>query len=255
MHDDNLTITRHALLQLSHELGRPEHRLAILGEGNTSARVDDQTFLVKASGSELRSLRPEQLVQVRFDRILALLEQNLDDAATHEALLAARVEANAAKPSVETSFHAWLLRQEGVSVVGHTHSIEVNKILCSDKAELFAARRLFPDEIVCCVPRSLLIDYVDPGTLLACAIRDGWQRFVAENGFAPRLILLKNHGMIAVGANAGAVLATTFMAIKAAEIFNGACANGEVVFMPEHEVQRIYSRQDEHYRQRMLKLM
>jgi rhamnose utilization protein RhaD (predicted bifunctional aldolase and dehydrogenase) len=246
---------RDTLLQLSHELGKPEHRLAILGEGNASARVDEATFLVKASGSELRSLLPEQLVQVRFDRILALLEQNLDDAATNEALLAARVEASAPKPSVETSFHAWLLRQEGVNFVGHTHSIEVNKILCSDKAELFATRRLFPDEIVCCGPRSLLIEYVDPGTLLALAIREGWQKFVKENGFAPRLILLKNHGMIAVGASSGAVLATTFMTIKAAEIFNGACANGEVVFMPPNEVQRIYSRQDEHYRQRMLKLL
>lgn len=255
MNDSSLTTIRDKLLQLSHELGRPEHCLAILGEGNTSARVDDETFLVKASGSELRSLQAEQLVHVRFDRILALLEQNFDDAATHEALLEARVDAAAAKPSVETSFHAWLLRQEGVNFVGHTHSIEVNKILCSDKAELFATRPLFPDEIVCCGPRSLLIEYVDPGTLLAIAIREGWQKFMAENGFAPRLILLKNHGMIAVGASAGAVLATTFMAMKAAEIFNGACANGKLVFMPEHEVQRIYSRQDEHYRQRMLKLL
>ena len=255
MNDSSLTTIRDKLLQFSHELGRPEHRLAILGEGNTSARVDDETFLVKASGSELRSLQAEQLVHVRFDRILALLEQSLDDAATNETLLEARVDAAAAKPSVETSFHAWLLRQEGVNFVGHTHSIEVNKILCSDKAELFATRPLFPDEIVCCGPRSLLIEYVDPGTLLALAIREGWQKFVKENGFAPRLILLKNHGVIAVGANAGAVLATTFMAIKAAEIFNGASANGKLVFMPEQEVQRIYSRQDEHYRQRMLKLI
>ncbi len=255
MNDAKRTTIRDALLQLSHELGQPEHRLAILGEGNTSAKVDEETFLVKASGSELRSLQPEQLVQVRFDCILALLEQKLDDAATHEALFAARVDPHAHKPSVETAFHAWLLQQEGVNFVGHTHSIELNKILCSDKAELFATRRLFPDEIVCCGPKSLLIEYVDPGTLLALAIREGWQKFVAENDFAPRLILLKNHGMIAVGATVGAVLATTFMAIKAAEIFNGACANGKVVFMPPQEVQRIYSRQDEHYRQRMLKLI
>ncbi len=254
MNHAKLTTIRDTLLQLSHELGRPEHRLAILGEGNTSAQIDEETFLVKASGCELCSLLPEHLVQVRFDRILALLEQNLDDAATHKALLAARVDVHANKPSVETTFHAWLLRQEGVNFVGHTHSIEVNKILCSDKAELFAAQRLFPDEIVCCGPRSLLVEYVDPGTLLAFAIREGWNNFVAENGFAPRLILLKNHGMIAVGASAGAVLATTFMARKAAEIFNGAFANGGVVFMPPQEVQRIYSRQDEHYRQRMLKL-
>ena len=40
-----------ALLRLSHELGNLQRPLAILGEGNTSARLDDRTFLVKASGS------------------------------------------------------------------------------------------------------------------------------------------------------------------------------------------------------------
>ncbi|MEI9960514.1 MAG: hypothetical protein WDM76_05070 [Limisphaerales bacterium] len=42
-----------ALLRLSHELGNPQRPLAILGEGNTSVRLDAQSFLVKASGSNL----------------------------------------------------------------------------------------------------------------------------------------------------------------------------------------------------------
>jgi rhamnose utilization protein RhaD (predicted bifunctional aldolase and dehydrogenase) len=44
------------LLDLSHQLGREERKLAILGEGNTSARVGPDTFVVKASGSNLGSL-------------------------------------------------------------------------------------------------------------------------------------------------------------------------------------------------------
>ena len=40
-----------ALLHLSRELGNPQRPLAILGENNTSARLSDKTFLVKASGS------------------------------------------------------------------------------------------------------------------------------------------------------------------------------------------------------------
>ncbi len=39
-----------ALLKLSHDLGREDRGLAILGEGNTSCRLDGDTFLVKASG-------------------------------------------------------------------------------------------------------------------------------------------------------------------------------------------------------------
>ncbi|NBX60264.1 MAG: class II aldolase, partial [Opitutaceae bacterium] len=38
------------LLELSHQLGREDRALAILGEGNTSARLSADTFVVKASG-------------------------------------------------------------------------------------------------------------------------------------------------------------------------------------------------------------
>ena len=242
------------LLGLSLELGKPGNRLAILGEGNTSALVDDDTFFVKASGSQLGTLDPRQLPQVRFDRILPLLDQELDEEATEAALLAARVDPDGPRPSVETAFHAWLLQQEGVNFVGHTHPVEVNKILCSDKAGLFARRRLFPDEVVCCGPCSLLIDYINPGAELARAIRSGWEQFTGEQGFAPKLILLRNHGMIAVGSTPESVLATTAMAVKAAEIFNGAHILGEVVFMAPEEVARIHTRLDEQYRRERLNL-
>ena len=36
------------LLALSHQISREDRRLAILGEGNTSADLGDGTFLVKS---------------------------------------------------------------------------------------------------------------------------------------------------------------------------------------------------------------
>lgn len=253
-HQMTLDTTRNELLDMSLELGKSDNRLVILGEGNTSAQVNDETFLVKASGSQLSNLRPEQLVQVRFDAILPILDQNLDDDETERVLLESRVDPEQPKPSVETTFHAWLLSQDGVNFVGHTHPVEVNKILCSDKAHLFANHRMFPDEIVCTGPKSLLIDYVDPGTILATSIRSGWKNFVAENGYTPKIILVKNHGFIAVGKSRDSVMIATKMAVKAAEIFNGAMANGEAVFMSDKDVLRIASRQDEKYRQKQLNI-
>jgi rhamnose utilization protein RhaD (predicted bifunctional aldolase and dehydrogenase) len=245
---------RQDLLKLSHELGRPEHKLAILAEGNTSAIVDDETFIVKASGCQLETMRGEQFVQARFQDILKIMDAGLSDDETTAALQNAQVDVTALKPSVEATFHAWLLKQDGVKCVGHTHPIAVCRILCSGRAAEFANKRMFPDEIVCCGLKSLLIDYVDPGTELAVAIRAGWVAFVNDNGFTPRVILLRNHGLIAVGASAGSVLATTLMAVKAAEVFVGAIAMGKIVFMAEKEVQRIHTRADEHYRQKLLKL-
>lgn len=246
---------RSELLELSHFLGKEDRELAILGEGNTSAAIDDQTFLVKASGSSLQTLGEDDVVECRFDALLPLLDRdNLTDEEIEEALLACRVDSNAKKPSIETLFHAYLLSLPGVNFVGHTHSVPVNQILCSPMAETFATKKLFPDEIVCCGKRSVFIGYCDPGLKLSQSIRDQTQTHIEQSGGPPRVILLANHGLITLGATSGAVKAAMLMAHKSAEIFVGAAALGGPVFMSDSDVDRIANRTDEHYRQRALKL-
>ena len=59
---NNRTEKLDVLLHLSHQLGDPKRPLAILGEGNTSVRLDARSFLVKASGSNLAVLRAQGAV-------------------------------------------------------------------------------------------------------------------------------------------------------------------------------------------------
>jgi rhamnose utilization protein RhaD (predicted bifunctional aldolase and dehydrogenase) len=244
------------LLDLSHELGREERALAILGEGNTSTRVSETTFLVKASGSNLATLEKPGLTECRFVDLLSLLDKKqLSDAAIDEALLASRVDLKAKKPSVEAVFHSWLLTLPDIHFVGHTHPISVNSILCSRWAQSFASRRLFPDEIVCCGEASVFVPYTDPGLKLAQAIRKETLKFVDKHGRAPRVILLENHGLIALGGTTQGVMAATLMADKAARIFAGAAAAGGAPrFLSAAQVARIAGRPDEHYRRKMLKM-
>jgi rhamnose utilization protein RhaD (predicted bifunctional aldolase and dehydrogenase) len=242
-------------LSLSHELGREERRLAILGEGNTSARLDDKTFAVKASGSTLGRLTDAELTACQFERLLALLDdKRATDASIDQALLDARVDPGARKPSVEAMFHAWLLTLPDIHFVGHTHPIAVNSLLCSRQASTFAQRRLFPDEIVCCGPESVLVPYCDPGLKLAQGIRRGVENYRKRLGILPRIILLQNHGLIAIGPTPNAVLAATLMAVKAAETTLGAVAIGGVKYLKSADVARIAGRTDEHYRQKALGL-
>ena len=49
--------------------------MAILGEGNTSAKIDSETFWVKASGSCLETLANEDVVACRFAPLLAMLDR------------------------------------------------------------------------------------------------------------------------------------------------------------------------------------
>ena len=245
-----------ALLRLSHELGREERKLAILGEGNTSVRLSAGSFVVKASGSNLATLSEAGVAECRFDRLLPLLAaKSMSDAAIDDALFASRVDASAKKPSVEAIFHAYLLSLPGVNFVGHTHPIAVNQLLCSKHARIFARRRLFPDEIVCCGIESVFVPYTDPGLKLAQAVRSAVVAYIRRLSRPPRVLLLENHGFIALGPTLASVLAATLMGVKAAEIFAGAAAiGGTPRFLSPAQVVRIAGRPDEHYRQKALGL-
>ena len=100
----------------------------------------------------------------------------------------------------------------------------------------------------------MLVPYVHPGVPLALAIRDGVEGHINHFGEAPRLVLLRNHGLIALGKTANSVLAATLMAEKAARIFLGAASVGGPSFMDEENVARIAGWKAEHYRQKVLGL-
>jgi rhamnose utilization protein RhaD (predicted bifunctional aldolase and dehydrogenase) len=244
-----------ALLALSHALGEERRALAILGEGNTSTRAGADTFLVKASGSSLGTMTAAGVVECRAAPLLEMLGRDgMSDQQIEDALFDSRVSPAAKKPSVEALFHAYLLSLPGIHFVGHTHPVSVNSILCSPRAAEFAHGRIFPDEVVCCGPASVLVPYTDPGLPLAQAIRRKVGRFMEKRGVPPRVVLLENHGIITFGASPEAVKAAMFMADKAAKIFLAATSLGGPRFLSAREVERIASRLDEHYRQRMLKI-
>jgi rhamnose utilization protein RhaD (predicted bifunctional aldolase and dehydrogenase) len=240
-----------ALLELSHELGRADRPFAILGEGNASARLADGRFAVKASGCSLGTLGPDELTVCDQSRMLVLLEAG---EANEEALLATRVDPVMRRPSIEALFHAWLLTLEGAAFVGHVHPVACNQWLCSPRARELAERRIFPDEVVCCGPVSVFVPYSDPGLPLAAAIRDQTLAFIAAQASVPRLILLENHGVIALGATPQAVLGALLMAEKAATIRLGAAALGGPTFLTTAQIAQLAARPDEAYRQRQLRL-
>jgi rhamnose utilization protein RhaD (predicted bifunctional aldolase and dehydrogenase) len=235
---------------MSRVLGDPALDYAILGEGNSSARIDDDTFWVKASGAEMRTIEASGFVQVRFDGVLSMLEtRDLDDAGVKAGLEAARVDpAATARPSVETVLHALALRLAGVNFVGHTHPTAVNAILCSKKAEEAIAGRLFPDEIVYCGPAPVYIPYVDPGVPLARKVRDEIERYLDEYGERPKVVLMQNHGLMALGETALEVENITAMYVKTARVILGAYGLGGVQPMSPEAVARIHTRPDEQYR-------
>jgi len=240
------------LVAMSRELGDPLNDYVIIGEGNTSAKVDDDTFFVKASGTQLDGIGPEGFVEVRRQAVLQMLEMDeLSDEQVREGLTAACVEPDGSvRPSVETFLHALLLSIDGVRFVGHTHPTAVNIILCAERGEEAVSGRLFPDEIVCCGPAPVWVPYTDPGAPLAHEVSKRLDDYIAQRGERPKAILMQNHGLIALGATPKEVLTTTAMWVKTARVLAGTFALGGPHYLSEANVARIHTRPDEKYRER-----
>ena len=182
-----------------------------------------------------------------LDRPTVTADENRD------GMMAARVDTlSPTRPSVETLFHAYLQQLPGINYVGHTHPTPVNAVLCSRVAEEAVSGRLFPDEIVCCGPAPAWVPYVDPGQPLARELRARVDAYIEENNAPPRIILMQNHGLIALGKTPQEVETATAMYAKTARILLGACSLGGPNFLSQENVDRIYTRPDEKYREKQI---
>jgi len=238
------------LLAMSRTLGDPGFDYAILGEGNTSARIDEETFYVKASGTALGTLQAQDLVQVSFERVFDLFaNQSMTDAEISAGLKSAKLnQESAAMPSVETFLHAVLYRLKGINFIGHTHPTAVNTILCSQHAAEAYSGSLFPDQIVYCGPAPVYVPYTDPGLPLAHAVWEATRSFCDTWGEVPKTIMMQNHGFIALGDSANEVVNITQMSVKVARVIAGTYAMGGPHFLSSDALNRIHTRPDEHYR-------
>lgn len=249
----NPMTTAEELAQLSRELGREDRHLAILGEGNTAADLGDGTFLVKASGTSLGTMTPDGLSRVSHAKVDELLDRpNVTEQEIEDGLVACLADPAHKKPSVETFLHSLCLREPGVKWTGHTHTTSVLAILASQQGAEPFLRHVCPDAIVVCGRHVLPVPYINPGLDLALAVREGLAKFRAEHGKPPKVILMKNHGPVALGSSSKEVLNIMLMLDKWARVLLGAFAAGGPNFLPEEDAAKIDNRLDEAYRRKMI---
>ena len=214
------------------ELAREISDYTICGEGNVSVRVDENAFLIKASGTSLHMLSKEDLT---------LCNTN-----------GAQIELSHKKPSIETSFHAWIMKTfPEINFIAHTHPPHTTKILCSEAIHDFAEQRWFPDQIVRNGTKSCVVPYAPPGEAILKLVEKQVSGFVDHEGFFPKLILLQNHGIITASTSKKDCAAATLMCEKSADIFIGAKLLGGVKFLNRQEVADVDTCPNENYRRNM----
>jgi rhamnose utilization protein RhaD (predicted bifunctional aldolase and dehydrogenase) len=165
----------------------------IAGGGNTSFK-DNATLYIKASGTSLGEIKPENFV--KMDRYaLAQIwqrqyprEADLREAAVLADMMAARKSGEENKrPSVETLLHDLL----PFSFVVHTHPCLVNGLTCSKRGKE-AAAELFGDEYI-------WIPSINPGYILSQYVKNAMDEYSGRKGKSAECIFLQNHGVFVAG--------------------------------------------------------
>jgi rhamnose utilization protein RhaD (predicted bifunctional aldolase and dehydrogenase) len=239
------------LVAMSRELGTPERDYVILAEGNTSARAENGTFWIKASGFSLNQIGQEGFVEVSAKAVLALLGHNNDEQDISKALLATRVDTTAkTRPSIEATMHAVIYELTGANFIGHTHPTAVNAVLCAQDYQEVLTGRLFPDHIVFCGAAPMIVPYVEPGVPLARKVSRGLEAYLHMNGRPPKTIFLQNHGLIALAQTAAEVESITAMTVKSCRVLLGAAGLGGLHFLTQDDIERIDTHPSEHFRRR-----
>lgn len=190
MEEINFNVQLSALAAMSNKYGaNPEYVLA--GGGNTSYKSADRLW-VKGSGTALATIKPEDFVVLEralLDKMwteVYPVEEAKREAAVLADMMAARVEGENRRPSVETLLHNLFPQQ----YILHVHPAIVNGVTCSKEGEA-AMRRLFPEAV--------WVEACKPGYILALECKQQMDACKAETGKDCTLLFLENHGIFFAG--------------------------------------------------------
>ena len=185
--------------------------LVLHGGGNTSVKAPwldvtgeaVEALYVKGSGSDLASVGPAGFAPLSLQRLRRLLALDaLSDAAMMAALAAAKLDAAAPAPSVETLLHALLPH----AAVLHSHADVIVALTSLADGPQRVAAALGDDVVV--------VDYVMPGFTLAKAVARLWPQHEAA---APIGMVLAHHGLVTFGATTRVAYARHVEVVSRAE--------------------------------------
>jgi rhamnose utilization protein RhaD (predicted bifunctional aldolase and dehydrogenase) len=166
----------------------------IAGGGNTSFK-DEKFLYIKASGTQLAAVKPEEFVKMDRAKLAAIwgesYPKNPDEreAAVLAGMMAARSPGEEKKrPSVETLLHDML----PFTYVVHLHPTLVNGLTCAKKGKKLAAGFFGGD--------SIWIPITNPGYVLATLVKKATEQHKKKTGKDAAIIFLQNHGVF-TGAN------------------------------------------------------
>lgn len=240
------------LLELTNSLGAREKDFVILAEGNVSQRIDDNHIVVKASGANMASATADEFVVCEVSALIDLMDSPV---ATQQDLIAHldAGEHNGARrrASIETLIHVAVQSLRPTKFVGHTHPTPLVALLASVHQETAFDNFVYSDEAIV-IGSALYVPYAQPGIDLGRTFLASLRQYFAKHNDLPSLILLGNHGIVALAETTDGVEAVTEMAYKGAQVRLQALAAGGAVPLSAEAVKSYFEREDMAERRRNL---
>jgi rhamnose utilization protein RhaD (predicted bifunctional aldolase and dehydrogenase) len=240
------------LVVLTKSLGEPAKDLVILAEGNASQRLSDGRIAIKTSGSFMSRSSKEEFVVVEVDPLIELMSNE----STTQSDLSAYLDAGEhdgvrRRASIETLVHVAVQSVQPAGFVAHTHPTPIVSLLASTHAQTAFAEWVYSDEVVV-IGRPLFVPYAEPGIALGRIFLKKLRAYFGEFGELPSLVLLGNHGIVAIASSPEGAEAITLMAVKGARVRLGALSIGGVQGLGGEVVAHYFEREDMAERRKQL---
>lgn len=240
----NPAVVSPELIALTTSLGSPSKDFVILAEGNTSQRLNDTQIVVKASGAKMANVSPEDFVLCEVSPLVDLMDS---DDATQQDLIrhldAGEHGGVRRRGSIETLIHVAVQSLKPTAFVGHTHPTALVALLSSIHQESSFDQFVYSDEAIV-IGSTLYVPYAQPGIDLGRLFLAKLREYLAHHDDLPSLVLLGNHGIVALSETASGVEAITEMAYKGAQVRLQALASGGVKPLSNESIKSYFERED-----------
>lgn len=150
------------------------------GGGNTSVKLSKTQMAIKSSGIQLSEL--SSTIGISYVNPKIIIDALLSTEEINEQELLNQSLLEGKRPSIETFLHAFTN-----TYTLHTHPLLIN-VISTRPNGMKVLEELMPE--------ALLIEYATPGLPLAKKIFEARQGYILKNKEVPKIVVLKNHGLI-----------------------------------------------------------
>lgn len=156
---------------------------------------DPKVILLQNHGIFVSADTTQEVIDI-YDSIMEKIEEAITTP-VDETLLPVAAHVTDVVPAIRA-----IVSTEGLKTIKVTNSALVDKFNCCAESFQKVALPFNPDSIVYCKSKYIYVDEVSSSEATIEAFKTQYESFVADNGYAPKVVFIKGIGMLSIGDNA-----------------------------------------------------